>query len=147
MFQVYVVWPVLIKTQLAFPAWVRVSANEHIRNLPLASGSSAANNLHPTHWLTQFQTPTQPDFLPAEQGGICAIANTTRTNTFGEAETQLHKMTLPGPVIRPAGYLQVQRHGLEPSHKLGVLLLFILLCPVILKFVPVASQPPAERTC
>lgn len=36
------------------------------------------------------------DYLLAEQGGLCAVANTTcctGINTSGEAETPLHKLT------------------------------------------------------
>ena len=33
------------------------------------------------------------DYLLAEQGGVCAVASTTWTDTSGEAEIQLHQIT------------------------------------------------------
>lgn len=42
---------------------------------------------------TVFDNRLALDYLLAEQGDICAVANTTCCTSWGEGETQLHKVT------------------------------------------------------
>ena len=87
-------------------SWLGVNADKTmVRNLSLTvkqTAESAAKTIAAQQ--NSLDSPAKavldsritPDDLLAEQGGVCAVANTTCCtwiNTSGEVETQLHKIT------------------------------------------------------
>ena len=121
-----------------------MSANEQtIRNVSLTLdelADSTAKAISAQQWLLNslakvvLDNHIALDYLLAEQGGVCAVVNTsccTWINASGEIETQLHKIreqahwlqvspNNPLYLIWSAGYRQVCAPDLEPSCKLGL---------------------------
>lgn len=79
--------------------------------------------------LNSLDNDTALDYILAEQGSVCARANTSWMwiNAFGEVKTQLHKIKTKylgyskfHLAIHSLVQLTTFRSGLEPSCKLGL---------------------------
>ena len=95
----------IASTGKAFLPWIGVSTNDQmIRNLSLTLeelADSTAKAISAQQWLLNslaivvLDNHTALDYLLAEQGAVCAVANTSCCmwiNASGEVETQLHKI-------------------------------------------------------
>lgn len=109
---------------------------QSLRNLSLTLGElvdPTANTVSAQQWpLNSLDNGTVLDYILAEQGSVCARANTSWMwiNAFGEVKTQLHKIK-----NKDLGYskFHLAIHSLCSADYLLVFLILLLYCILIVK--------------